>query len=74
MRYSAAETREQAQGGTCTWAIRISTGEYVYDPTTHSTGFSIERAHAWLSELTARQFADSQPWCGASARAVRARP
>jgi hypothetical protein len=72
---TVAETREQATGGTCTWALLLSTGQYVYDPNDGKrTGFDLNYAHVWLSEDSARAFALRTNWAGASARPTRARP
>lgn len=69
------ETREQASGGACTWALQLSSGEWVYDPTVrHATGYDRESAYLWLSQDRALKVAMDTPWIGASASAKRARP
>lgn len=74
---TATETREQAGGGLCTWVLMMSSGQFVYDPTTISStsqGFDINSAYLWLSDERALEFAHKTPWIGASARVMRARP
>ncbi len=73
---TATETREQAGGGTCTWVLMMSSGQFVYDPFTISStsqGFDINSACLWFSEERALEVAKRTPWIGASARVMRAR-
>lgn len=74
---TAIETREQAGGGTCTWVLLMSTGQYVYDPTVLSStncGFDLGSAYLWFSEERALEVAKRTPWIGAAATARRGRP
>lgn len=65
----------QLTGGRCTYALRLSTGAYVYDPTRNdSSGFDLNTAHVWFSIERAIEVACKTLWIGASAMAVRARP
>ncbi len=61
--------------GTCTWALRLSSGAYVQDPTVKDKiSFHIDWAYVWFSAEDALAWAAVTPWAGLSATPVRARP
>lgn len=69
------ETPEQSSGGTCTWALRLISGQYVVDLADKSLTYDVRRAHVWFSEDRVRATIEATPWIAAmSPVVVRARP
>lgn len=68
------ETRDQSTGGTCTWALQLNNGCYVYDLDGKTSGYSLADAQVWFSQERAEAVAKQTAWLYDGARAVRSRP
>lgn len=68
--------RPSDHGATCTWAIRsTATGQYCATPELGTqTTADIGSAYLWMSESSARKFADVVCNTGHKVTVVRARP